>query len=794
MTAPNLPFALTPIPGESFDSWFEAYAARLDVCTGDLAQALGLPAQHLRTTIGMLLANGVEGSHLRRVAAATGVPAAALRDLFHRAGPTPSSGKPVVTRAIRMAWTPTAATRFCPRCLAENGGRFTLAWRLPWTFFCLHHNEVLATACPACHQPPRARTIAVAHRPEPTRCCSPNPHRTRGTSINCGGDLTSAVEATVVTANDARRAQLFINDKLDQAGTHRDGAPTREAVEALTDLTVLAHNLANPGRIGTRRVRAHMLNAGTLATAVRLLTGHQYAHELAAVVRRQAHPDRRTPAVPESWRPASTNLTARIAHGRDADLSATERLRYATPLPAPSPAPRAAVDPAITRASHIPDQIWSGWTIRLTNDDRHDPVRLRPAAAVALLLPHSDLKLPAAGALLSEHIQGDSVEHQLTALASIPNGDATLRILTELSLALDQHGSPINYARRRRLAATNQLIDAALWRQLSRRHNFFKGSRRRLHFAQCYLYELLTDGSLTIAPPRYNLPSHLRAEYHEFVLALPAPLVDDLHHHARTLLHHNGIADEPLQWQPPKEWVTVDAWPGADPDLTDAAPLQRELHDSHPASTIARRHGLSMEHLRHIIRHHPLPGADQPRHRPGAILPATDPAHRRQADGTYHVNVAWLHEQYVTWRRSLADIAAEIGCHRTTLGDFAKQHGICLRPRGGGADFIAPNLAPAHPAALPSPLRDALTGQDARSRIDRFLLIANHGTVRKAAAQLGRSDTTLHKQLASLESRCGGPLFDRPPRRLGNLTQLGRQLRHQAAQHLKPPDPTVMRS
>jgi hypothetical protein len=434
----------------------------------------------------------------------------------------------------------------------------------------------------------------------------------------------------------------------------------------------------------------------------------------------------------------------------------------------------------------------AAWAVRLTNDDSHDPMRLRPAAAVALLLPHSDLKLPKAAALLSEHVKGDAVEHQLTALASTPNGDATLQVLTQLSLALDQQGSPIDYARRRRLAVATELIDASTWKQLSHRNNYFKGSRRRLRFARCYLYELLTGGNLTIAPQPYNLPSPLRAEYHEFVLWLPAPLVHDLHNHARTLLDRSGLADEPLHWQPPKELVTAEVWPGADPDLTDPAPLHRQLQSGEPASRVARRHGLSMEHLRHVIRHHPLPGQEQPRHRPGAILAYHDSAHRyRRVGDAYHVNVIWLHEQYVTWRRTLADIAADIGCHSTTLAEFAKQQRIPLRPRGGGSSFIAPNAAPAHPAALPSPLRDALTGQDARSRIDRFLVIAKYGTIRKAAAELGKSDATLHKQLTNLENRCGGPLFQRLPRRLGALTELGDQLRQQAGRYLSSSPMTV---
>ena len=784
MTWPHLPFTLTPLPGESFDSWFEAYAARLQVTTGDLATALGLPDEYLRTTIGVLLTDGVTPRHLQQIAAATGLGITSLPELFHRPGPTPAAGKPVVTRAMRSAWAPAAGTRFCPACLADNGGRYTLAWRLPWTFFCLRHNQVLAEVCPQCHQPPRARPITVMRQPALGRCCTPA-GRSRRTTSPCGADLT-AVPSTELDTDQARRAQQVINDHVAHA-TAPEGQE-HDALEALTDLTVIAHNLANPGRIGTRRVRAHMLNAATLTTAVDLLTGISRVEALAALVQRQTHPSRRTPAVPESWRPAGAALTARIAHGRDAHLTATERIRYATTLPAPMPSLRTPVDPALTRARWIPDQIWSAWAVRLTNHDSHDPVRMRPAAAVALLLPHSALKLPKAAALLSPHLRGDAVEHQLTNLAKASNGNTALRILTQLSLDIDAHGSPIDYAQRRRLVADTELIDAAAWKQVTHRSHYFIGGRRRLRFARCYLYELLTDGALSAAPPPYTLPTQIRAEYHEFVLGLPAPLVDALHDHARTLLVRRGITDEPLQWQPPNDWVTVESWPGADPDLTDPAPLHHALQQGDPASRVARIRGLSMEHLRHVIRRHPLPGREEPRLRPGAIVPSdTNTGTYCQVGGVHHVNLAWLREQYLTWQRTIADIADEIGCNSSNLAEFAKLQGILMRPRGGGPAFISRHTITTHPAMLPDLLRAALGGQSAHQRLERFRIIAEHGNLTQAANRIGINPSTLGLQLGRLETRCGGPLFRHPPCRLGSLTQLGEQLLQQAQQHLKPP-------
>jgi hypothetical protein len=719
MTRPRLPFTLTPLPGESFDSWFEAYAARLHTSTGELATALGLPVQYLRTPIRVLLTSRLSDGHLATVSAAAGLPTAALAATFHRPGLTPT-GRPTAVRALRNAWAPAAATRFCPTCLAGNGGRFALAWRLPWTFYCLSHNQVLVSICPGCNRPPRATMIAVVRRPSPGRCGTHLPQRTGPMLASCGADLSSATCPGDADASRSRRAQLFIDTQLDRASdTNLDAVARRAAVDVLTDLSIITSHLATR-RVadGQHKVRAHMLHAGTLTTAVDLLTHpgpEPAADPLTALVQRHAGP--RSSALPESWRAASPTLASRIVHGRDPDLAATQRLRRATTLPTP-PSPRRSdlPEPATARIHRIPDQIWSAWALRLLGDTQ-DPTVFRQAAAVALLLPHSRLPLAGLAALTNPNITSDTVKHQIATLAKTPGGGTALQIITELGLALDQHHVPIDYTRRRLLTASTALIDAVTWKQLIHAHHYFKGSRRRLTFARTYLYELLTAGSPATAPPPYTLTTGqagTRAAYHDFVLNLPAALANALAGHARRLLTQAGITDEPLQWQPPTTWVTVTAWPGVDPDHTDPAPLHQALHQAgQSASDIAQAHGLSLEHLRHVVRHHPRPGTTEPVTRSGTIHPRSTSDTAPRDPRAHYVDLAWLHEQYVTWQRTFADIADEIGCNSSTLAEFAKRHGLPVRPRGGGRNFIAPRTAPGHPTDIPQPLRNALTGQDA---------------------------------------------------------------------------------
>lgn len=800
MTARRLPFTLTPLPGESFDSWLETYAARLQASTAELATALGLPNVHLRTSTRLLLAQ-LPAEHLTALAGSTGLSPATLAGMFHRPGPQPVADRPAAV-SIHRTWSPTLGTRFCPTCLAGNGGRFPLAWRLPWTFLCLNHNQPLADTCPRCTRPPRIQ-LRINPRPsDRNRCGGPAAPR-RARLVACDADLTTAAPPAVGNLPAARRAQLFINHLLAQAGDPDTPiAQRRNAIDALTDLTVIAFHLAGPDAHSStpRRIQPHMLRADTLTDAVDVLTAGEPDSDvdpLAALVRRHATGPS-TRAVPASWRPASPALAARITHRRDTAMTAIQRLRYTSTLPTPTPpqpqpqpGPASPVDPAVGRAARLPNQIWSVWAVRLLADDTLDPTLFRQAAAAALLLPHSTLTLAAATALVSDQVSRYTVQHQMTMLAKTPGGTTALRILTELSQAIDRHDIPIDYARRRCLATDVELIDATTWKRLAGRFHHFTGSRRRLDFARRHLYELLTAGSPAIAPGPYHLPHGLlRFEYHDFVIGMPTGLHAALAEHATGLLTQAGITDEPLQWQPPAGWVSVQHWPGADPEHTDPAPIHQALLAGTPPSHVAKRFGLSTEHLRYLMRRHPLPDKPHRVPRRGTILPLEDPHTPPSCtSGVFYINPAWLHEQYVTWRRTLTDIADEVGCTKASLTRFAKHHNIPLRPRSGGHSFIAHGAAPTHPATLPDLLRNALTGPDARGRIERFLLIAEHRSLRQTADLIGANQPTLSAQLTNLERRCGGQLIHRGAPRLGDLTSLGRQLQQQAQQFLTTTKP-----
>ena len=163
-----------------------------------------------------------------------------------------------------------------------------------------------------------------------------------------------------------------------------------------------------------------------------------------------------------------------------------------------------------------------------------------------------------------------------------------------------------------------------------------------------------------------------------------------------------------------------------------------------------------------------------------------------------YLDPAWLREEYLTWHRSLDNIAAQLGCPIQTLNRFAREHSIPVRPRGTKV-FSAPSTAPGcHPSDLPEPLRHILTGRSPQRRLRRLLVVAGHASINQAAQALGIWPSSLYTQLASLERACGGPLIRRSPRPPGTaaLTPLGQLLCQQASEYLglqRTPGPPAVR-
>ncbi|MDX8143284.1 TniQ family protein [Lentzea sp. BCCO 10_0061] len=774
----RIPFTLAPLPGEPFGLWWHTYALRLGVTRAELAHAAGIPSG---------MPPGPE--HAVAIAAAAGLTADEVNGMFATCRPCPPEH-------VLRVWAPQLSSRFCPGCLAD-GTPWQDAWALPLRFYCPAHDQPLAERCPACGTtPPSRRTPAgIALTSSSCPFCDHDLTATGRHHASHDGEPSAAAQKLITTTLSRMR---------DPAATARE---RERAQEQLTDVTLIALHFTQDD-VATQRGFNHRLpDATAFTTAVGILTAPSAGSgqdPLARLVTRCSRGPR-SRAVPFSWRTASPALITRIARARDTSLTPIERIRYATTLPADTARPRGRTDPALTRARRLPDQLWPVWTIRLVDDDGLDGSAFRAALIVALLLPHSNLQLKELTPLLPHQPEPAHVTHQLRRLTAITRGDAALRILTELGLALDQHDIPIDYARRRHLVADIDLIDKPTWTRYCRDAGLRSGGQRRLGLARRYLYELLTAGNLAAAPEPYRLPEGApRADFVEFCASLPVHLVAALTAHAEETLTAAGISDEPLTWHPPVNWTTVTEWPGADPEHTDPGPIHEAVltqwssapHNHWaPTHIIADTLGISSHHLRYVLRQHPIDHAPYRQHRSGAIIPMprggctigyrADP-HPDDPTRIFLVDPDWLREQYTTWNRSLTDIANEIGCRKATLRAFAEAQGIPRRPRSGGTDCITTGTIAGHPADMPYLLRKSLIGRQSRHRLERFLAMTHYPSLNQAASALGVHQCTLTSQLQLLERACGGLLFHRlpHPQPIGPLTPLGEQLCQQAREHL----------
>ena len=129
---------------------------------------------------------------LAALSTVTGVPAATLAGMtlarYEGTGLAAVTAAPGLPRTPRW-WRQPIGSRYCPRCLAANGGRWMLTWRIPWTFACTGCQVLLADTCPDCGR--RHRRTRTGQPRRPGRCDLtglplPPPRPPRGGIMSCG--------------------------------------------------------------------------------------------------------------------------------------------------------------------------------------------------------------------------------------------------------------------------------------------------------------------------------------------------------------------------------------------------------------------------------------------------------------------------------------------------------------------------------------------------------------------------------------------------------------------------------
>ncbi|MFE7767470.1 TniQ family protein, partial [Streptomyces sp. NPDC057438] len=143
----------------------------------------------------------------------------------------------------KVLWGRAQGSRYCPKCLAERGGRWLLSWRLGWSFACVRHHCLLADNCPACLHRLRERRYVWSAPVDPGHCSAPAPgvNAGRGTARRAA-DLTAVDPMPLAADHPALRAAALVQQVIERDhadfGLYADDPQQARAV--LSDLRTLA--------------------------------------------------------------------------------------------------------------------------------------------------------------------------------------------------------------------------------------------------------------------------------------------------------------------------------------------------------------------------------------------------------------------------------------------------------------------------------------------------------------------------------------------------------------------------
>ncbi|MEU7327989.1 TniQ family protein [Streptomyces parvus] len=868
-TPDRMPIALAPLPGEALDSWISSYARRLRTTDRGFLNHIGLPAARVDH---MLLRPTEPETHALHKS--TGVSVEALRamtlDSYDKFAVNIPPGRRQLERPPTWAFR-SSRTRYCPACLRENGGRGPLLWRLPWAFACTQHQLLLADFCPNCGRPPHPWKTSFTG-PRGIGACTRDrlDHAVKGSRRPCATDLFHAPAIALPPNGLVLRAQLRVAGLLAVAPdqrpqalielkqlyalawralrgllTNRDQAP--ELVHTVLDECggtfpssfpdgsgQSAYHLS--GNSGSRRrgdaasLQTHHVAAGSALAQVALRGGHPEHQRLFEWIVQSDHPsgarDLNLGQLAVRWRDSGPDLFARVMSYQDPHTLLHNRLRYASATAIPRRPDRSTAD-IHRRATMIPAMLWPGWALRLLPVDRlRSPGRVfrvdafRHGCSSLLLVPGgpSDLPYVRAAPLLGNvraTRDRESLEQRvyrdqdLTPLAST---------LAQLARALDEHGSPIDYARRRTtFTETTVELNPDAYRRLILQHGWLAGGEHRQQVMRWYLLLLLTGHS---PPPPQGAATRFAWSCTEFRYRAPLPLRAFLHEQAEQNLAARGI-DEPVTWEPPAHWVRDVNWPGIAPEQVDTTALRAALDCNDTIAPVTEATGMTAEHLRLYFEIDDTV-TGPPDQLLGKIR-SPDPATRAAV-----LTPRRLRELYVTDRKTTVEIAAMARCAATTVRNLLALDNIPLRTAAPPESFRAwfrrehvekrrPMRELAHEAGistgslsrkarrcritihspggynglghldLPPQLSLAMQavtdGREALDRLRTIVQLAGYDSIPAAADSFyGGRHTALAARIRAIEHRAGFRIIDRDTRPLAP-TPRGRDFLREA-QHL----------
>jgi hypothetical protein len=237
----RLPLFVRPLPSESLLSHVSRTAWELGCERDELMSAVGI-VRPSGDSVGAELQVSMAPSQVRRYAQATGLSEDDVARLqlsrydgiaFDLGDAKRRARRDHLGRFLaRHEWVYVTHSHFCPACLDEQRGAWSLEWRLPWVFACLEHGVLLADRCPRCRVRPGmaafrespcvsaglfARPRPARRLPAPDRC-----HAPASRSTVCGACLAS-LDAASPAAQPILRAQEAIGLALSGRPVRRGG-------------------------------------------------------------------------------------------------------------------------------------------------------------------------------------------------------------------------------------------------------------------------------------------------------------------------------------------------------------------------------------------------------------------------------------------------------------------------------------------------------------------------------------------------------------------------------------------
>lgn len=169
----SLPFRPEPADGESFLGYLLRWAAAAAVPVPVLAERVGLStapgSRRLPPAVGLFL----DGGETDRVAAASGLPRPVV-DGMHLGRFAPgwlgfdsdtADRRLTLRRLVSHRRVLEGFSRYCPACLTERLGVWSVRWRLVASFACTAHESPLVSECRRCRRPPMPSSHGTAKAP-----------------------------------------------------------------------------------------------------------------------------------------------------------------------------------------------------------------------------------------------------------------------------------------------------------------------------------------------------------------------------------------------------------------------------------------------------------------------------------------------------------------------------------------------------------------------------------------------------------------------------------------------------